>query len=163
MDRVWIGIGSNLGTPKEQVDRAVWSLSKIPLTKLLVCSSYYCSCPLGRKNQPNFLNAIVVLKTNLRPEVLLSYMQYIELQQGRMRDSFSKKWEPRTLDLDILLFDKFIINSSTLIIPHYDIENREFVIYPLIELEYDLVLPNGKHILNMIKVIPKKGLTLWTT
>lgn len=161
MERVWIGIGSNLEDPKKQVDQAIWSLSKLPLTKLLALSSYYRSCPLGFQDQPYFLNMVVVLKTNLYPEELLDYMQYIEHQQGRIRNSFLKKWMPRTLDLDILLFDKYVINTSKLIIPHYDIKNREFVIYPLIELEYDFILPDAVKIMNIVKTIPKRGLTFW--
>lgn len=158
-ERVWIGVGSNLLNPKKQVDRAVQALSRLPITQLVAISSYYRSRPLGQFCQSDFLNMIVVLDTHLSPELLLSFLQYIELQQGRVRNNII--WQPRTLDLDILLFGKNVICNPKLIIPHYDILNREFVIYPLIELEYNLVFPNGKTVLDCVKKISKNGLTFW--
>lgn len=160
MEYVWIGIGSNLSDPKAQVDCAIVSLSKLPTTKLVSCSSYYCSVPLGMKNQPHFLNAVVILNTNLEPEELLVWIRKIEQQQGRVRN-FCNRWISRTLDLDILLFGNFIINTSQLIIPHYDILNREFVIYPMFELDKFLVFPNGMNIKAIMVNVPKIGLSLW--
>lgn len=162
MKYVWIGVGSNLGDPQKQVDEAIRAISKLPCTKLLFCSSYYCSKPLRYQNQPNFLNTVIVLKTNLNPEQLLDYIQYIEIKQGRIRNNLiDNKWMPRTLDLDILLFDKYIINTNKLTIPHYDIRNREFVIYPLIELKYNFVFLNELQGIQTSIMIPKRGLTLW--
>lgn len=160
LERVWVGIGSNLLNPKKQVNRAIWAISTIPMTRLVACSSYYCSRPLGLRCQPDFLNMVVVLDTYLFPEELLGYLQYIELQQGRVRRN-SIIWESRTLDLDILLFGTYTIFNSKLIVPHYGILNREFVIYPLIELDSNLVFPNGKSILNYVKAVPKNGLVFW--
>lgn len=159
-ERVWVGIGSNLLNPKKQVDCAIRALSKLPMTKFIALSSYYRSRPLGKQSQPDFLNTVVVLDTNLLPEVLLRYLQNIELQQGRVRNSII--WgESRTLDLDILLFGKSVIYNSILTIPHYDICNREFVVYPLIELDYNFVFPNGITILDCVRTISKNGLILW--
>lgn len=161
MKRVWLGVGSNLRNPKNQIDQAIYSLSKLPVTKLLSCSSYYQSQPLGDQDQPDFLNAVVILNTRLDPENFLNYLQIIERQQGRVRHSVYSRWGSRTLDLDILLFDKYIVSTDKLTIPHYDMLNREFVMYPLIELEHNLVLPNGVQIKNVIKFVPKKRLMLW--
>lgn len=163
MEHVWISFGSNLNNPKKQVDRAVWAMSNLPATKLLALSSYYRSSPLGdHKNQPDFLNAVALLKTNLTPENLLNFMQKIELQQGRVRAlDIRNKWISRTLDLDILLFDKYIINTDKLVIPHYDMNHREFVLFPLLELERNLVIPVSGKISNIIKSVPRRGLTLW--
>lgn len=159
MERVWIGIGSNLLNPKKQTDRAIWALSQIPMTRVLVCSSRYRSHALGEQNQPDFLNMIAVIDTYLLPEILLSYLQYIELQQGRVRSSMV--WQPRTLDLDILLFGKYIIKNSRLTIPHYDILRREFVMYPLMELNSNFIFPDGKVLLDCIRMISKNGLMFW--
>lgn len=161
MERVWIGLGSNIFNPKKQANKAVRALSKLPMTKLIACSSYYRSRPLGRKNQPDFLNAVIILDTNLSPKSLLSHIQYIEKKQGRIRLRNSLLWQSRTLDLDILLFGKHNIYTSELIIPHYDIYNREFIIYPLIELDNHLIFPNGKIITDIAKTIPENDLDFW--
>lgn len=159
LERVWIGVGSNLLNPMKQVDRAISAISTFPVTKIVALSSRYCSIPLGKKIQPNFLNMIIVLETKLLPEVLLSYLQYVEVQQGRIRNS--ECWSSRTIDLDILLFGKYIMSNVYLTIPHYDILNREFVLYPLMELDCNLIFPNGNTVLNYTQLIPKNGLTLW--
>lgn len=159
LERVWIGIGSNLLNPMKQVDCAISAISKFPVTKIVALSSRYCSAPLGKKDQPNFLNMVVVLDTKLFPEILLSYLQYTELQQGRIRNS--EFWSSRTIDLDILLFGKYVMSNFNLTIPHYDILNREFVLYPLIELDCNLIFPNGGTVLSYIQLISKNGLTLW--
>lgn len=156
MERVWISVGSNLDNPVEQVDRAIWNLSKIPLTKLLVYSSAYWNLPLGYQNQPIFLNMVVALDTNLNPNHLLNCIQHIERQHGRVRNFFYNKWSERVLDLDILLFGNYTINTKKLIIPHYDMMNRDFCIYPLIELEYNLIFPNKTKIIDVAKTIYKK-------
>lgn len=158
-ERVWIGIGSNLLNPKKQADHAVWALSQIPMTRLLALSSFYRSKPLKKNDQPDFLNMVVVLDTKLLPEVLLDYLQFIEWRQGRVRNSVI--WGSRTLDLDILLFGNKIICNSKLTVPHYDILNREFVIYPLIELDANLIIPNGKIILDYVHLVSRNGLTFW--
>lgn len=160
MERVWIGVGSNLLNPKKQVDSAMLALSKLPKTKFMFHSSYYCSAPVGMPGQPFFLNAVAVLDTNLEPEELLIFMQHIEKRQGRIRKIFNH-WISRTLDLDILLFGKFIICTNRLIIPHYAMLSRGFVMYPLFELDNNLVFPNQEQIRKLIKHIPKKGLDFW--
>lgn len=161
MERVWVGIGSNLLNPKQQTDRAIWSLSNLPMTRLITFSSYYRSLPLGNKNQPDFLNAIIILDTNLSPTALLSHIQYIEQQQGRIRSHNSSVWQPRTLDLDILLFGKYITYGSELTIPHHGMLHREFILYPLMQLDNSLVFPNGKIITDIVKTVPTHGLDLW--
>ncbi|AAZ40795.1 2-amino-4-hydroxy-6-hydroxymethyldihyropteridine pyrophosphokinase [Candidatus Blochmanniella pennsylvanica str. BPEN] len=162
MERVWVSIGSNLLNPKQQADRAIWSLSKLPMTRLIDFSSYYRSLPLGDKNQPDFLNAIIILDTNLSPKGLLSHMQYIERKQGRARRSRdSLIWQPRTLDLDILLFGKYFTYSTELTIPHHGLLNREFVLYPLMALDNNFIFPNGSVITDIVKTVPKNDLDFW--
>lgn len=162
MEYVWIGIGSNLLNPKKQVDQAICAVSTLPKTKFISCSKYYRSYPLGFHKQPDFLNTVILLYTGLNPELLLSYLQKIECKQGRCRKILSCcKYQPRTLDLDILLFGKYMISTSNLIIPHYDMMFREFVIYPLIELDRNFMFPNGKYVVDLAKDLPKNGLILW--
>lgn len=160
MEQVWIGVGSNLLNPKKQVDCAIQALSRLPYTRLVSSSSYYRSFPLGMENQPDFLNAVVVLDTNLDPEMLLFYTQKIELQQGRIR-TFTHRWSSRTLDLDILLFGQRLIHTDQLIVPHYDMKNRAFVMYPLVELDNTLVFPDGKKIIDVLKDVSDTGLNFW--
>ncbi|URJ25232.1 2-amino-4-hydroxy-6-hydroxymethyldihydropteridine diphosphokinase [Candidatus Blochmannia ocreatus (nom. nud.)] len=161
-ERVWIGLGSNLSNPRKQANRAIWALSTLPMTQIIAVSSYYSSKPLGNKIQPNFLNAIIILDTGLSPETLLDYTQYIEKQQGRIRTPNTiGSWQSRTLDLDILLFGKYTIYTDNLLIPHHGLFSREFVIYPLLELDKYFVFPNNKIITDFIKIIPKNNLMLW--
>lgn len=95
----------------------------------------------GPQDQPDYLNAAVALETALPPETLLDHTQRIELQQGRVRKA--ERWGPRTLDLDIMLFGDAVINSERLTVPHYDMKNRGFMLWPLFEIAPDLHFPDG--------------------
>ncbi len=96
---------------------------------------------MGPQDQPDYVNAVAALHTRLAAEDLLTELQKIELEQGRQRKD--ERWGPRTLDLDILLFGHEIIQTERLTVPHYGMKQREFVLYPLAELNSDLVLPDG--------------------
>ncbi|XOD70336.1 MAG: 2-amino-4-hydroxy-6-hydroxymethyldihydropteridine diphosphokinase [Sodalis sp. (in: enterobacteria)] len=159
MERVWVGLGSNLSEPLQQVNIAIKSLAHLPKTRLIACSSYYRSRPLGLSDQDDFLNVVVALDTTLSPEVLLDHTQEIELRQGRIRKVH--RWGPRTLDLDILLFGNRIIAIPSLTVPHYDMYNREFVLYPLVELAPDLQFPNGEWLIDRLCCVPRNGLEYW--
>ena len=136
-----IAIGSNLASPLEQVNAAVQALGEIPQSKIVAVSSFYRTPPLGPQDQPDYLNAAVALETTLSPEALLDHTQRIELQQGRVRKA--ERWGPRTLDLDIMLFGDEVINSPRLTVPHYDMKNRGFMLWPLFEIAPDLHFPDG--------------------
>ncbi|OZI15025.1 2-amino-4-hydroxy-6-hydroxymethyldihydropteridine diphosphokinase [Sodalis-like symbiont of Philaenus spumarius] len=159
MERVWLAIGSNLAEPLQQVSAALVALASMPQTRLVVCSSYYRSRPLGPQDQPDFLNAVVALDTTLAPETLLDHTRAIELHQGRTRKAH--RFGPRTLDLDILLFGERIIAIPRLTVPHYDMHNREFMLYPLAELAPDLQFPNGVPLAERLRQVPRNGLTYW--
>ncbi|EHG5994841.1 TPA: 2-amino-4-hydroxy-6-hydroxymethyldihydropteridine diphosphokinase [Escherichia fergusonii] len=154
MTIAYIAIGSNLASPLEQVNAAVKALSKIPQSKILAVSSFYRTPPLGPQDQPDYLNAAVALETSLTPEALLNHTQRIELQQGRVRKA--ERWGPRTLDLDIMLFGNEVINTERLTVPHYDMKNRGFMLWPLFEIAPELVFPDG---LFLNKLLHKKGYT----
>lgn len=141
MTLVYIALGSNLASPLEQVNAAVNAIREIPESRVVAVSSFYRTPPLGPQDQPDYLNAAVVLETTLEPETLLDHTQRIELQQGRVRKA--ERWGPRTLDLDIMLFGDRVIHSERLTVPHYDMKNRGFMLWPLFEIAPDLHFPDG--------------------
>lgn len=141
MTLAYIAIGSNLASPLEQVNAAVQALGEIPQSKIVAVSSFYRTPPLGPQDQPDYLNAAVVLETALDAETLLDNTQGIELQQGRVRKA--ERWGPRTLDLDIMLFGHETISTERLTVPHYDMKNRGFMLWPLFEVAPDLIFPDG--------------------
>jgi 2-amino-4-hydroxy-6-hydroxymethyldihydropteridine diphosphokinase len=113
------------------------SLEVLPDCQFVKCSSFYRSRPMGPKDQPEYINAVASLETSLQAEALLDALQAIEQAQGRVRD---KRWGPRTLDLDILLYGDERISTDRLKIPHPGLSEREFVLYPLYELAPDLMI-----------------------
>ncbi|MBW4213558.1 2-amino-4-hydroxy-6-hydroxymethyldihydropteridine diphosphokinase [Enterobacter asburiae] len=141
MTLAYIAVGSNLASPLEQVNTAVQALGEIPQSRVVAVSSFYRTPPLGPQDQPDYLNAAVVLETALDAETLLDNTQRIELQQGRVRKE--ERWGPRTLDLDIMLFGHETINTERLTVPHYDMKNRGFMLWPLFEVAPDLLFPDG--------------------
>ncbi|MFP1743958.1 2-amino-4-hydroxy-6-hydroxymethyldihydropteridine diphosphokinase [Lonsdalea quercina] len=159
MTCVYLALGSNLSQPLQQVHAALTTLDAIPLTRLVRCSPFYRSRPLGPQDQPDYLNAVAELHTELEPEALLDQTQRIELEQGRVRKAH--RWGPRTLDLDILLFGDKVINTDRLIVPHYDMKNREFMLYPLADIAPTLIFPDGEALADRLALVPPNGLTLW--
>lgn len=141
MTLAYIALGSNLASPLEQVNAAVQTLGSIPDSQIVAISSFYRTPPLGPQDQPDYLNAAVALETTLAPEELLNHTQRIELQQGRVRKA--ERWGPRTLDLDIMLFGHQVIHTERLTVPHYDMKNRGFMLWPLFEIAPDLRFPDG--------------------
>lgn len=142
MTLAFIALGSNLASPLDQVNAAIAALGEIPDSRIVACSSLYRTPPLGPPDQPDYLNAAVALETMLAPEILLDHTQRIELQQGRVRKA--ERWGPRTLDLDIMLFGEMTVQTARLTIPHYDMKNRGFMLWPLFEIAPDLHFPDGE-------------------
>lgn len=141
MTLAYIALGSNLASPLDQVNAAITALGEIPQSRIVAVSSLYRTPPLGPPDQPDYLNAAVALETALEPETLLDHTQRIELQQGRVRKA--ERWGPRTLDLDIMLFGNLTLNTERLTVPHYDMKNRGFMLWPLFEIASDLHFPDG--------------------
>ena len=153
MLRVYIGLGSNLAQPAEQLQAALSALADLPDSQLIAVSSLYASKPLGPADQPDYVNAVAALDTALQ---LLDRLQQIELQQGRQRKA--ERWGPRTLDLDILLFGDQLIDLPRLQVPHYHLQERPFVLYPLAEIAPDLQLPDGRDLPTLLQNCPFQGL-----
>ncbi len=141
-ETVFIGLGSNLGESQAQLLSALLAIQEIPQTKLEKVSSFYASSPMGPKDQPDYINAVAQLSTSQAPQTLLEGLQAIENQHGRVRKG--ERWGPRTLDLDILLYGRQTIKTQTLVIPHYGMAEREFVLVPLFEIAPEMVMPDGK-------------------
>ncbi len=158
----YIGVGSNLRQPIEQVKQALQQLATIPRTKLLSASPLSRSNPLGRAYQPDFINAVAALKPHLEPLELLDALQAIELQQGRVREG--EHWGPRTLDLDLLLYGDQQIQTERLTVPHPGLGERNFVLYPLSDIaDEELPIPGVDSLGHLIQACSRQGLELLET
>lgn len=147
----FIGIGSNLAQPQAQITQAIAEIAQLDDTTLLQHSSVYRSAALGSDPQPDYLNAVVKLGTMLSPQALLEALQAIEEQHGRVR---KQRWEPRPLDLDILLYGNQLISTETLTIPHPEMTKRHFVLYPLAEIAPDLFIPGANNLTQLLQQCP---------
>lgn len=146
----YIGLGSNLDNPVARIASALQSISRIPATTLLRCSSRYRSRPQGPPDQPDYINAVAEIDTLLTAEKLLECLQAIEQQQGRVR---TQRWGPRTLDLDLLLFGDTVLRSDTLTVPHPEMHRRAFVLYPLHEIAPDIEIPGHGRIGQLLREV----------
>ena len=155
MEHIYIGMGSNLADPAEQLRSAVESLARLPQTELVGVSGFYQSDSL-LPGQPRYTNAVAALDSRLAPLELLDALQAIENGQGRQR---LERWGPRTLDLDIVLFGDRLIDEPRLKVPHYHLQERAFVLYPLAELApADLRLADGRTLADLLAACPFVGL-----
>jgi 2-amino-4-hydroxy-6-hydroxymethyldihydropteridine diphosphokinase len=148
----YLGIGSNIGNTKDNLDSAIKILNESKNCKILQVSRFYKTKPVGLANQPDFLNAVVKIETLLSPEDLLKLINIIENKLGRVR---TIKWGPRTIDIDILIYGNININKENLIIPHPAMMERAFVLEPLSEIEPNMILPNGENISEVLDRIKK--------
>ncbi|PUA27383.1 MAG: 2-amino-4-hydroxy-6-hydroxymethyldihydropteridine diphosphokinase [Cellvibrio sp. 79] len=150
----YIGLGSNLEDPLDQVQRAFDELDSLASTRLLKRSSLYQSRAIGPE-QPDYINAVAQLETNLAPLELLDALQTIEQTHRRVR---LQHWGPRTLDLDLLLYNNETIQHPRLSVPHPYLTQRGFVLYPLADLDPNLHFPDGKSLQALLKQCPFEGL-----
>ncbi|MDE1941726.1 MAG: 2-amino-4-hydroxy-6-hydroxymethyldihydropteridine diphosphokinase [Betaproteobacteria bacterium] len=134
----YIGLGSNLDSPQTQITSGFTELGALPGTRLVAHSRLYRSAPMGYANQPDFVNAVACLTTELDPEALLDALLAIEIRHGRQREFPNS---PRTLDLDVLLYDDRCIETARLTIPHPRMGIRAFVLRPLAEIAPALEIP----------------------
>ena len=134
----FIALGSNLDDPAAQVNSAMTALEALPLTRVLKCSSLYRSAPVGYLDQPDFINAVVQVETGLAPHALLDAMLALEQARGRTREFANA---PRTLDLDLLLYDDRVLHEHGLTLPHPQMHRRAFVLQPLLEIAPECVIP----------------------
>ena len=162
--KAFIGLGSNLGEREAMIRMALDDLARLPFTLLVRASSLYDTEPAGEVDQPNFLNAVAQIDTELTARQLLWNLQLIEKRLGRAR---SQRWGPRTIDLDLLLYGSLVVDEPDLKVPHPEIAKRSFVLVPLVELDPLIIHPvSGETLLNHLSHLHtrppvKRGTRLW--
>ncbi len=152
-----IALGSNLGDSHAILENALTTLTQTPGIGVKICSSWYKTTPIGPL-QPDYLNGCAILEVQLTPQELLKTLLRIETQFGRIRQ---QHWGPRTLDLDLILFDDLILDLPNLQIPHPRMTERAFVLIPLAEIAPHWVEPlSGKTIAEWLKIVDCSGVSL---
>ena len=156
MSLAWVGLGANLGRPEQTLAQALIALQALPHTRLVAVSPGYWTEPWGVPDQPEFLNAVACLNTELEPVELLRALLAIEAGLGRKRNG--ERWGPRELDLDLLLVDDQEIEESELSLPHPRLHERAFVLVPLADLAPDLEIPGHGSVSELIEALPEEEL-----
>lgn len=156
MTIAYIGIGGNLAQPIDTVKSAIEALKTLSHSEWLGVSSLYRSKPMGPADQPDYINAVAAVDTQLEALELLDNLQQIEQQHGRVRKD--ERWGPRSLDLDLLLYGEQHINHPRLVVPHYGMREREFVLHPLYELQSDIIFTDGISLQQLVAQVPANGI-----
>lgn len=146
----YVGLGSNLGDPLRTVRRALEDLDALPGTRCVARSHLYGSAPVGKLDQPDFVNAAAKLHTTLAPQALLAALLGTEAKHGRVR---GERNGPRTLDLDLLLYDDVVCASDTLVLPHPRLHERAFVLLPLVDIEPQLNIPGKGALAGLARAV----------
>lgn len=150
----YVGLGSNLENPINQVKTALTELALLPESRLIAQSCLYRTPPMGPPDQPDYINAVAALETNLEAEDLLSHLQYIEELHQRKRIIH---WGPRTLDCDILLYGQSVINTDRLKVPHPGLAQRLFVLKPLLEIAPHIVVPGVGSLFEILEELEEQS------
>jgi len=159
MSDVYIGLGSNVGDRLSNINKAIELLDSNADITVEKIASFYETKPVGYLNQPDFINTAVKITTGLTPRRLLEVTKSIE---ERLRREHTVKWGPRTIDLDILLFDDITMDEPHLRLPHPEIKNRAFVLVPLAEIAGSIKHKSGNTIREMLaKLSDKKGVKIF--
>lgn len=154
--RAYIGIGGNQDDPSAQVRRAFQALDALPGGRCVAQSPLYRTAPVGGPpGQPDYINAVAALDTMLAPEDLLHALLAIETAQGRVR---TVRWGPRTLDLDLLLYDQITRNDPWLTLPHPHLRERAFVLYPLRDIAPNVMIPSRGRLQDWLAQHPPPGI-----
>ncbi len=154
--RAYIALGANLGDPAAQVERAFAELARLPGTRLGARSRLYLSKAEGYAAQPDFVNAVVAISTLLAPRALLEALLDIEARHGRRREF---KNAPRTLDLDLLLYDDLVLHEPGLTLPHPRMCERAFVLQPMLEIAPEQAIPGKGSVADCLTALLAGGLT----
>ena len=149
MNQVYLGIGSNKNHPYFRINTVLKQINRIKSTNIVKKSSLYVTKPLGPQAQPDFINSVIEIRTNLEPLKLLHELQNLERLHNRKK---TKRWGPRSMDIDILIYNNLIMNTDKLVIPHPGLEYRDFVLIPLYEItSYRYEIPKYGKITTLIK------------
>ena len=158
---VFLGLGSNVGERHKFLNAAVAGIKSIPATKVIWASPVYETEPYGRTDQAKFLNAAIEIETDLLPPDLLLAIKNIEQRTGR---TITERWGPREIDIDILLYDGFVLHDEYVAVPHPELEKRKFVLIPLRDIAPDIVHPvNGMTISEMAAACGDKSKVVQTS
>lgn len=152
---VYIGLGSNLDNPRLQIEWALGALAHLPGSRFEAAAPCYQSRALGPGPQPDYINTVARLRATLAPLDLLRELQALETARGRTRD---QHWGPRTLDLDILLYGDLVLADQGLTLPHPRLTERAFVLLPLLDLDPDLILPDGTALARLLARVDRTGI-----
>ncbi len=155
MNTAYVALGANIGDPTATVLAAFAALANLPDSRVVHTSSLYRTAPLGLKNQPDFINAVALLETGLAPEELLDALLDLEARFGRVRRDHNG---PRTLDLDLLLYNDIELELPRLILPHPRLHLRAFVLYPLADIAPDLALPGRGSLAAWLPAVANQGI-----
>jgi len=148
----YIGIGSNLGNSLANCRQAIQAIGAEKGNKIVACSPFYLTEPVGRKDQNWFVNAVIAVETNFSPHQLMEFLLHIEKNMGRER---KERWGPRIIDLDILFYANLICQEDDLQIPHPEMVKRRFVLLPLQDIAPHLVHPQlGKTVRELLDELP---------
>lgn len=147
MTLCYLGLGSNLRSPERQLRKAIILLRTLPRSIVTNTSKIYQSLPWGVRSQPPYCNMVVAIHTSLSAQHLLMNCHCIEATLQRVPN---KRWGARTLDIDLLLYGKEIINQRELTVPHPRMINRDFVLVPLLEIAPEAQLPSGEPLANFL-------------
>jgi 2-amino-4-hydroxy-6-hydroxymethyldihydropteridine diphosphokinase len=142
----YLGLGSNLGDRLTNLQGAVDLLASEDGVRVDASSRVWETAPVGGPDQPDYLNAVVRIETDHAPEGLLAACRRVESALGRER---TERWGPRTIDVDVLLYDERAVDEPDLVVPHPRLAERAFVVLPLLELEPDPVLPDGRRLVDL--------------
>lgn len=159
MARAYVGLGSNQADPVAQVRHALDELDALPRTRRVAHSPLYRSAPVGPDDQPDFINAVAALDTTLGADTLLSALQAIEQAHGRVR---TRRWGPRTLDLDLLLYGDLQRDDPRLSLPHPRLHERAFVLQPLYTIAPQLRIPGRGMLTDLLANCPSQAIELLT-
>ena len=154
--KAWLGLGSNLQEPVMQLQQALRRLGETTGLKVLRTSSFYRTPPWGDEQQDDFINAVVQIETSLEPIPLLHVLQSIENVMGRQRSG--RRWGPRTIDIDLLLYGKQQFQSAELEIPHPRMFERAFVLKPLSELDAELEIDGHGTVGELLQDLDCRGI-----
>jgi len=152
----YVGVGSNLEQPASQVTRALHALRGLPHTRLERMSSLYGSKPMGPATQPDYVNAVAALLTQLQVHPFFDALRALETQLGRQPPQ--ERWGPRIIDLDLLLFGQQRLECAQLMLPHPGIEQRNFVLYPLREVAPELRVPGSGRVTALAARVSSDGI-----